>query len=49
MCNEIKDWFEFECGCKVLGIVESPIKGPKGNKNSCLQLNIKNNEDSDLQ
>jgi len=32
VCNEIKNWFESECGCKVLGIVESPIKGPKGNK-----------------
>ena len=27
----IKDWFESDCGCKVLSIIESPIKGPKGN------------------
>ena len=32
VCNEIKDWFKSECGCKVLGIIESPIKGSKGNK-----------------
>ncbi|MDC6448168.1 TlyA family RNA methyltransferase [Alphaproteobacteria bacterium] len=31
VCNEIKYWFESECGCKVEGITESPIKGPKGN------------------
>ncbi len=31
VCNEIKDWFESDCACKVLSIIESPIKGPKGN------------------
>ena len=31
VCNEIKYWFEIDCGCKVFGLVESPIKGPKGN------------------
>ena len=31
ICNETKDWFESDCGCKVLSIIESPIKGPKGN------------------
>jgi len=31
ICNETKDWFESVCGCKVLSIIESPIKGPKGN------------------
>ena len=31
ICNEISDWFEKECNCKVLSIIESPIKGPKGN------------------
>ena len=32
ICNEIKTWFESECNCEVLNITESPIKGPKGNK-----------------
>ena len=32
ICNEIKKWFENECNCEVLKIIESPIKGPKGNK-----------------
>ena len=31
ICNEIKGWFETECNCYVEGIIESPIKGPKGN------------------
>ena len=31
ICNETRDWFESVCGCKVLSIIESPIKGPKGN------------------
>ena len=31
ICNEISDWFENICKCKVLNIIESPIKGPKGN------------------
>ena len=31
ICNEISNWFEKECNCKVLSIIESPIKGPKGN------------------
>ena len=32
ICNEIKKWFENECKCEVLKIIESPITGPKGNK-----------------
>ena len=32
ICNEIKKWFENECSCEVLKIIESPITGPKGNK-----------------
>ncbi len=32
ICNEIKKWFESYCNCEVLNITESPIKGPKGNK-----------------
>ncbi len=32
ICNEIKKWFENECNCEVLKIIESPFKGPKGNK-----------------
>ncbi len=31
ICNEIKSWFEYECKCKVINIIESPIRGPKGN------------------
>ncbi len=31
ICEEIKLWFEYECNCEVLNIIESPIKGPKGN------------------
>ena len=31
ICEEIKTWFEYECNCEVLNIIESPIKGPKGN------------------
>ncbi len=31
ICKDIKSWFEDECKCKVLNILESPIKGPKGN------------------
>jgi len=31
ICNEIKNWFYLNCGCKVLGIIKSPIRGPKGN------------------
>ena len=30
--SEIKEWFESECSSKVINIIESPIKGPKGNK-----------------
>ena len=31
ICNEISEWFKMVCNCKVLSILESPIKGPKGN------------------
>ena len=31
ICNEINDWFINECKCDVIGIIESPIRGPKGN------------------
>ena len=31
ICQEIENWFVYECKMKVLGIIESPIKGPKGN------------------
>ena len=30
-CKDIKQWFENFIGFKVLKIIESPIKGPKGN------------------
>ena len=31
ICNEISEWFENINSSKVLSIIESPIKGPKGN------------------
>ena len=31
ICKEIESWFVKECQMKVQGIIESPIKGPKGN------------------
>ena len=31
ICNEISDWFETIYDSKVLSVIESPIKGPKGN------------------
>jgi len=31
ICAEIKTWFIKECNMKVKGIIQSPIKGPKGN------------------
>ena len=31
ICNEISKWFESIYDSKVLSIIESPIKGPKGN------------------
>ena len=31
ICNEISQWFKIQCSCKILSIIESPIKGPKGN------------------
>lgn len=31
ICRDIEKWFEFECSCEVVNIMESPIKGPKGN------------------
>jgi len=32
ICEEYEDWFENRCNMNVRGIIESPIKGPKGNK-----------------
>tara|TARA_B100000965_G_C19414493_1_gene679255 strand:+ start:118 stop:861 length:744 start_codon:yes stop_codon:yes gene_type:complete len=31
ICDNIKEWFIVECNCEIIGIIESPIKGPKGN------------------
>ncbi|MDC0060546.1 TlyA family RNA methyltransferase [Pelagibacteraceae bacterium] len=31
ICNEISEWFETIYDSRVLNIIESPIKGPKGN------------------
>jgi len=47
ICNDIKEWFESKCSCKVIGIVDSPIKGPKGNIEFLITVKIKNNVDSD--
>ena len=32
ICDEIKNWFINSCKAKVIGITQSPINGPKGNK-----------------
>ena len=32
VCNDISNWFKAAINCEVLGLVESPITGPKGNK-----------------
>jgi len=32
ICDEYKNWFEENCSMKIIGLLESPIKGPKGNK-----------------
>ena len=32
ICEDIKNWIKIECNSDLLGMVESPIKGPKGNK-----------------
>ena len=32
ICDEYKNWFQENCLMKVIGLIESPIKGPKGNK-----------------
>ena len=31
ICLEIRNWFRDECNLKVKGIIQSPIRGPKGN------------------
>ena len=31
VCNQVEDWFKIKCAAKVVGIVKSPIIGPKGN------------------
>ena len=31
VCNQISDWFKTKINTKVVGLVESPITGPKGN------------------
>ena len=31
ICEEYKDWFKNFCFTKLIGLTESPIKGPKGN------------------
>tara|TARA_Y100001970_G_C14202059_1_gene841684 strand:- start:307 stop:1050 length:744 start_codon:yes stop_codon:yes gene_type:complete len=39
ICYEIKEWFTNQCKCKVLNIIESPIKGPKGNAEFLITAN----------
>ena len=31
ICDELQKWFVNECNMKFLGIIKSPLKGPKGN------------------
>ena len=31
ICNDFKNWFEIYCNMKNIGLVQSPINGPKGN------------------
>ncbi len=31
VCNDIKNWFIENCEAEVIGLIESPITGPKGN------------------
>ena len=31
ICLEIRNWFRDECNLKVKGIIQSPLRGPKGN------------------
>ena len=31
ICEEIKYWLISECNSEIIGLIESPIKGPKGN------------------
>ena len=44
VCDEIKDWFINECNMNVKGLIESPIKGFKGNKEFLIlaEINYKN-------
>jgi len=32
VCNDISNWFKKTIEAEVVGLVESPITGPKGNK-----------------
>ena len=32
ICKEYKSWYEKDCLMRVIGLIESPIRGPKGNK-----------------
>ena len=32
ICDEYKNWFKEKCLMKVINLVESPIRGPKGNR-----------------
>ena len=39
ICNEIAQWFNEDCHLKTLGIIESPIKGQKGNTEFLIYIN----------
>mgnify|MGYP002842589267 CR=1 FL=1 len=50
ICDEFKDWFINNLEMRVEGVLQSPIKGPKGNKEFFIYANfIKKNAMHDLQ
>ena len=38
ICDDVINWFKTECKSDFLGLIESPIKGPKGNKEFLIGL-----------
>ncbi len=43
ICQDYKKWFRYDCNMNVIGLVESPIKGPKGNREYLIYIkNYKN-------
>ncbi len=41
ICEDIKLWFINTCDTEVVGVVQSPIQGPKGNKEFLIYCNLK--------